>query len=138
MMKRMFKVAAVVIQDDKFLMVRKAGKDVWTNLGGKPEAGESDEEALIREVKEELNCKAVIKEKLGEFENKAAFDDAIIHINFFLVELVGNPVISDDELEEFKFVGREDLLSEIKLPKTITEQLVPLLIEKGYLKWEEK
>ncbi len=137
-MKRMFKVAAVVIQDDKFLMVRKAGKDVWTNLGGKPEAGESDEEALIREVKEELNCKAVIKEKLGEFENKAAFDDAIIHINFFLVELVGNPVISDDELEEFKFVGREDLLSEIKLPKTITEQLVPLLIEKGYLKWEEK
>jgi 8-oxo-dGTP diphosphatase len=137
-MKKIYKVAAVVIEDDKFLMVRKTGKDIWTNLGGKPEAGESEEGALIREVKEELNCKAVIKEKLGEFENKAAFDDAIIHISFFLVELVGNPVISDEELEEFKFIGEADLLSGVKLPLTITEQLVPLLIKKSYLKWEEK
>ncbi len=134
-MEKIFKVAAVVIEDDKFLMVRKTGKDIWTNLGGKPEAGETEEEALIREVKEELGCKAVVKEKLAEFENKAAFDDAIVHISFFLTELVGNPKVSDEELEEFRFIGRSDLDKGLKLPLTITDQLIPLLKERSYLKW---
>ena len=49
--KIIHKVAAMVFEDDAFLMVLKKGKDVWTNLGGKPEAGETELDALRREIR---------------------------------------------------------------------------------------
>jgi 8-oxo-dGTP diphosphatase len=49
------KLAFVYVQDEKVLMSRSRGKDTWYIPGGKREPGESDVEALIREVKEELD-----------------------------------------------------------------------------------
>jgi 8-oxo-dGTP pyrophosphatase MutT (NUDIX family) len=63
----------VVIEDNKFLMVRKVGKNIWTSLGGKPEDDEIEEETLIREIKEEFDCDAKIIRKLGDFEAPAVF-----------------------------------------------------------------
>lgn len=48
------KLAWVYIKDRKILSTRSKGKDAWYIPGGKREKGESDQEALIREVKEEL------------------------------------------------------------------------------------
>lgn len=135
-MKTIHKIAAMVIKDDAFLMVRKVGKDIWTNLGGKPEVGESEEGALTREIKEELGCEAKIIKKLGDFENKAAFDDAMIHLAVYLAELVGELKISDDELEEFKFISKEDIEGGIKLPPSITEQILPYCIKEKLLNWK--
>ena len=136
-MKTIHKIAAMVIKNNKFLMVRKTSKDIWTNLGGKPEAGETKEEALLREIKEELDCEAEIVKYLGEFENKAALDDAIIHLSVYQVELIGDPKISDDELEEFKYICKEDVENGIKLPLSITEQILPYCIKNKLLKWDK-
>ena len=48
------KLAFIEIRERKLLMVRSKGKDVWYTVGGKREAGENDEQALIREVNEEI------------------------------------------------------------------------------------
>jgi 8-oxo-dGTP diphosphatase len=48
------KLAWIYIKDRKILATRSYGKDAWYIPGGKREQGESDEQALIREVKEEL------------------------------------------------------------------------------------
>lgn len=48
------KLAWIEIQDGKILMARSRGKDIFYIPGGKREAGESDAEALIREIQEEL------------------------------------------------------------------------------------
>lgn len=48
------KLALIEIQDRKILMVRSVGKDTWYIPGGKRDQGESDRQALIREIKEEL------------------------------------------------------------------------------------
>jgi 8-oxo-dGTP diphosphatase len=48
------KLAWIYIKDRKILSTRSRGKDAWYIPGGKREQGESDQEALIREVKEEL------------------------------------------------------------------------------------
>lgn len=48
------KLALIEIQNRKILMVRSKGKDTWYIPGGKRDEGESDKEALIREIKEEL------------------------------------------------------------------------------------
>ncbi|MEM9820172.1 MAG: NUDIX domain-containing protein [Bacteroidota bacterium] len=49
------KLAWIEIQHKKILSTRSRGKEKWYIPGGKREPGESDEAALIREVKEELD-----------------------------------------------------------------------------------
>lgn len=48
------KLAWIHIEDGQLLAVRSRGKDAFFIPGGKREPGESDEQALVREVKEEL------------------------------------------------------------------------------------
>jgi len=51
-MKMIHKTVAIVIKDGKMLVVRKKGKEMWTGLGGRMEPGETEEECLLREIKE--------------------------------------------------------------------------------------
>lgn len=59
-MKTVRVVAAIIIENDKvFATQRGYGefKDGWEFPGGKIEPGETPEEAIVREIKEELvNC----------------------------------------------------------------------------------
>lgn len=48
------KLALIEIRDKKILSTRSKGKDTYYLPGGKREAGETDAEALIREIEEEL------------------------------------------------------------------------------------
>ncbi|RCV54869.1 NUDIX hydrolase [Marinitenerispora sediminis] len=50
-------VAWVHVRDGRLLNVRSAGKDALYLPGGKREPGESDVEALVREVREELSVR---------------------------------------------------------------------------------
>lgn len=135
-MKTIHKIAAMVIADNAFLMVRKVGKDIWTNLGGKPEGDESEEEALIREIKEELNCDAKVIKKIGDFRAMAVFDkDTELVLSTYLVDLLGEPVISDPELDEYAWIGEDWQEKGFKLPDSITEHVMPYCIENKYLNW---
>jgi len=67
------KLAYIHIEDKEVLVSLSRGKDTWYIPGGKREAGESDEQALIREVKEELGV-YIRPESIhlyGEFEAQA-------------------------------------------------------------------
>jgi|GEM_PF-1570338 len=134
-MKIIHKIAAVVVQDDKFLMVRKHGKDVWTSLGGHPEGNESEEEALLREIEEEMGCDAALIKKLGDFEAPAAHDDAIVKLSTYLVELSGEIHFDDPELAEYKFLAKDYTDDGIKLPASIEELVLPYCIKEGILDW---
>lgn len=134
-MKIIHKIAAMVIKDDSFLMVRKKGKDIWTNLGGHPEEGETEEQTLLREIKEEMGCDADILTKLGDFEAPAAHDDAIVRLSTYLVELKGDIHFHDPELEEYRYIHKNYKDEGIKMPNSITERIIPFIIEKGLLKW---
>ena len=64
-MKEVEVVAAIILKDNKvFATQRGYGefKGGWEFPGGKLEAGETCEQALMREMKEELNIKVEIKE----------------------------------------------------------------------------
>lgn len=65
------RVSAIIIKDGKILLIHrfKGGKEYWVLPGGSVEAGESNEEALDREVEEELSLKVVNKKYLFQIEN---------------------------------------------------------------------
>ena len=134
-MEIIHKIAGVVIKDNKYLMVRKKGKDIWTSLGGHPEAGETEEEALLREIKEEMGCSATIIKKLGDFEAPAAHDDAIVRLSTYLVTLDGPIVFEDPELEEYRFIGSDYKEQGIKVPISIEEGVFPYCIKEQLLDW---
>mgnify|MGYP000247097182 CR=1 FL=1 len=71
----MKQVAAAIIYNNKneiLICQRQAGgscSELWEFPGGKVEKGESQEEAVIRELEEELSIKAVVLKKLCTIED---------------------------------------------------------------------
>ena len=65
-MKTIEVVAAIIIDDGKVFCTQRSNKGEvalkWEFPGGKIEPGEAHEEALIREIKEELSCDIEIDE----------------------------------------------------------------------------
>jgi ADP-ribose pyrophosphatase YjhB (NUDIX family) len=64
----------VVDAQGRFLMVKRGqepAKGRWSVPGGRKEAGESDEEATIREVGEETGLQVIVKELVGSVERDA-------------------------------------------------------------------
>ena len=66
------KVAAAVIRKNDKVFATQRGygnyKDWWEFPGGKVESGETSEEALIREIKEELRTKIIVDQFLTTVE----------------------------------------------------------------------
>ena len=54
-MSTLHKSAWIYVKNKKVLYARNRNRDIFYNLGGKKKAEESDEEALIREIKEEID-----------------------------------------------------------------------------------
>lgn len=134
-MKIIHKIAAVVIEDNKFLMVHKKNSKFWTSLGGHPEEGETEEQALLREIKEEMGCDAVIERKLGYFEAKAGEDDAMVRLSTYLVTLTGPIIFEDPELDDYKFIGKNYEEEGIRFPDSMKNQVIPYLVKNGLLNW---
>ena len=70
-MKTVRVVAAIIIENDKvFATQRGYGefKDGWEFPGGKIEPGETPEEAIVREIKEELDSEVEVIELLDTVE----------------------------------------------------------------------
>jgi 8-oxo-dGTP diphosphatase len=64
-------VAAIIRKDDKIFATQRGygeWKDWWEFPGGKMEAGETPEEALVREICEELSAEISVDELLCTVE----------------------------------------------------------------------
>ena len=64
-------VAAIIIEGENFFATQRgygAWKDWWEFPGGKVEAGETPEEALVREIREELDTTVSVDEFLMTVE----------------------------------------------------------------------
>jgi 8-oxo-dGTP diphosphatase len=66
------RVCAAIIRDEKILMVLhdhgSNSRSFWTLPGGGVEAGETNEQAVIREVKEEVQLNGKVERLLFEWE----------------------------------------------------------------------
>ena len=78
-------VAALIWRDGKFMICQrpahKARGLLWEFVGGKVEAGESKEQALIRECREELDVLISVGEIFMDVTHK--YPDLTVHLTLF-------------------------------------------------------
>ena len=115
-------VAAQIWQGDRFLLCQRPESKkrglMWEFPGGKVEPGETKEEALVREISEELGCAISVDEFLNEVEY--SYPDITVYLSLFRCHVVsGIPEklehhdirwISHEEIEEYVLCPADRLL----------------------------
>ena len=133
-------IGGALVQDKKLVVVRKEknGKSSWILPGGKPEVGESNLEALARELKEELpflyleSSFSYYKIFHGISPNKGDVIENIVYLyknpSKLDLRVSGNP---DEPIKEARLLIYEEL-SQLELSDT-TKQIVQSLRRDSYL-----
>lgn len=115
-MKRIEVVAAIIEKDGKLFATQRGygeWKDWWEFPGGKIEAGESREEALRREIKEELRVDIYINRYVATVESD--YPKFHLTLHFFLCGIAdGSPTLV--EAEASRWLTAADLPSLKWLP----------------------
>jgi len=78
-------VAALIWDDDRFMICQrpahKARGLLWEFVGGKTEPGETKEQALLRECREELNVTLCVGDVFMEVDHE--YPDITVHLTLF-------------------------------------------------------
>lgn len=120
-------VAALIRDDNKFMICQrpshKARGMLWEFVGGKIEPGETKEQALIRECREELDVTISVGDVFMEVVHE--YPDMSVNLTLFNATICdGTPKrlehndikwITPDEIESYEFCGADyDILKQIK------------------------
>lgn len=115
-MKTIRVVAAIIVENDKIFATQRGYgefKDGWEFPGGKIEEGETPQQALIREIQEELDTEI----EVGELVDRVEYDYPQFHLSMdcFLCRIkLGKLVLK--EHEDAKWMRRDELGSVTWLP----------------------
>ena len=119
-------VAALIWDGDKFMICQrpanKARALLWEFVGGKVESGETKEQALIRECKEELNVLLSVGEVFMDVVHE--YPDLTVHLTLFNATIAeGEPQklehndiqwITPSEIQNYEFCpADEEILAKI-------------------------
>ena len=115
-------VAALIWEGDRFLIGQrpehKARGLLWEFVGGKTEPGESKEQALIRECREELDVEIQVGDVFLEVTHE--YTDLTVHLTLFHASIVrGSPQklehqdlrwITPEEIENYAFCPADQVI----------------------------
>ncbi len=132
-MRYMYKSGLIVIKDGHLLVDRKMNSDFYLLPGGRIEERETPEEALYREINEELSTTIVAGSLVyfDTFEDVAANEpDSIIQIQAYFGQLDSQPISASEIVEIYWFGTESDLML---LSPIIRNKVWPALSAAGYL-----
>ncbi len=120
-------VAALIWDKDRFLICQrpanKARALLWEYVGGKVEPGETKEEALVRECKEELGIIVSVHSKF--FDVIHEYPDITIHLTLFHASILEGEItllehndlrwILPSEIPDFEFCPADKTINDFIL-----------------------
>jgi len=115
-------VAALIWQGERFMICQrpahKARGMMWEFVGGKVEPGESKEQALVRECREELAVEVAVGDIFLEVTH--TYPDITVHLTLFHASIVqGGPqklehndirYITADEIPQYEFCPADEVI----------------------------
>ena len=120
------KVAAAVIRDGERVFATQRGsgpqKDLWEFPGGKLEPGETAEQALVREIREELDTVIEVGEKLATVE----YDYPGFHLSmdcFLARVLEGELTLREHEAARWLEPGELDSVPWLPADRVVIEKI---------------
>ena len=119
--KKIINVVAAIIRDGDKIFATQRGygdfKGGWEFPGGKIEENETPQEALVREIKEELDTEI----KVGELIDTIEYDYPTFHLSMdcFWAEIVSGELVLKEH-EAAKWLTKAELDSVEWLPADIT------------------
>ncbi len=121
-------VGAALLRDGHVLASRRKAPPRlaggWEFAGGKVEPGESDEQALRRELLEELGCEAVIGDRIGP--DLPIGHTAVLRV--YLAELVrGEPLLRDHDAHRWLAWHELDDVAWLEVDAPVVDALRSLL-----------
>ena len=130
-MKSIHVVAAIILRDGKVFATQRgygAYKDYWEFPGGKIEPGETAEEALAREIREELDTEIAVEAPFEQVE----YDYPEFHLSMqcFLCRVIRGSLVLKEH-EDAAWLDRERLDDVRWLPadETVISRLREILPE---------
>ncbi len=123
----------MIIVDKKILLVRDARADFFSAPGGSVEPGESNEQALVREVAEEVGATIANSKTYHSIDLMNQVYNVPQTDHNYLVRIEGNP-LPTTEIVELGWFSKDDIEShKVKTPDAFYEQLFPKLVADGLL-----
>ena len=122
--------AIIVDERGRLLLVRRGrppGVGLWSVPGGRVDAGETIEQAVAREAREETGLEVTVGPLVGRVE-RPGVGDAVYDIHDHVATVRGGDLRPGDDAADVRWVAPADLAS---LP--LTEGLVEALTEWGVL-----
>ena len=121
-----------VIKDDRgrLLLIKRGhapGAGLWSLPGGRIEPGETDAEALVREMREETGLVVEVGQLIGTVRRPAQDGDAL-DIRDYAATVTGGTLRPGDDAADARWVETTDLRS-----LAITAGLIEALISWGVL-----
>lgn len=106
-------VKGLIFYHDRFLLVHRSDKArgahfFWETPGGRLEFGESTEEALLREIAEEVGLKITIMELLSSWHFMKDENTQVIGLTY-LCKTDENNVTLSSEHNDFRWIKYEEL-----------------------------
>jgi len=106
-----------VIKDEagRLLLIRRGhepGKGLWSIPGGRIEPGESDEAALVREVREETGLAVTSGRLIGAVRRPAGMPGApgtVLDIRDYAAEVTGGTLVPGDDADDALWADATDL-----------------------------
>jgi 8-oxo-dGTP diphosphatase len=107
--------AIIIFSPDKILLIKRATvpfKGYWALPGGRVDPGETVEQTIVREVKEETGLDVAVVSKIGEYHEQGVQDG--VEYNYypacFLVKTIGGEIKKQEsEIEEIKLFSLNEI-----------------------------
>jgi 8-oxo-dGTP diphosphatase len=107
--------AIMIFSPDKILLIKRATvpfKGYWALPGGRVDPGETVEQTIVREVKEETGLDVAVVSKIGEYHEQGVQDG--VEYNYypacFLVKTIGGEIKKQEsEIEEIKLFSLNEI-----------------------------